>query len=299
VSAHDSDLGCRHPALRVKLAGWGKVLRRVAAEPSGLIGLVLVGILISVGIGADWLAPYDPLKIGAAPPLSAPSWQHLLGADNLGRDLLSRVIAGSRIALIVAGTALLMAVSLGLTLGMIAGYGPRWLDNCILLAFDVIYSFPMVMLGLAVVTLLGPGLEVVVLVIVAALVPSYGRIVRTSTLTLKNAEFVLAERSMNASSLRIVLRHILPNAMGPVFILASMDVPAVISFEAGLSFLGMGMRPPAPSLGRILNEGYVFIQQTPWIVVAAIIPLVLATLGFTFLGEALRDTFDPKLRRER
>lgn len=265
----------------------------------GLFGLGLVLLFVAAGVGADWLAPYDPLKIGLTRPLAAPSWLHPLGADQLGRDLLSRIIAGSRIALMVAGAAILTAVSIGITLGLAAGYGPRWLDNLILLVFDVTFSFPMVMLGLAVVTIFGPGIEVIILVIVAALVPSYGRMTRTLTLSLKNNEFILAERAMGAGPLRILLRHILPNAIGPVFILASMDIPAVISFEAGLSFLGIGMRPPAPSWGRILNDGYVFIQQSPWIIIAGGIPLILATLGFTFLGETLRDALDPKLRRRR
>jgi peptide/nickel transport system permease protein len=299
VSARASDPSQWERASARRISALRRAFARILREPGGAIGLALVTALILVGLCADWLAPYDPLKIGAAPPLSGPSWLHPMGADNLGRDLLSRVISGSQIALIVAGTTLLLAVSIGAGLGLLAGYGARWLDNTILLIFDVIYSFPMVMLGLAIVTLLGPGLEVVIFVIVVALVPSYGRVMRTATLALKNSEFVLAERAMGASPARVLLRHILPNAIGPVFILASMDVPAVISFEAGLSFLGMGVRPPAPSWGRILNEGYVFIQQTPWIVISAVIPLVIATLGFTFLGEALRDSFDPKLRRGR
>ncbi|MBL8584503.1 MAG: ABC transporter permease [Rhizobiaceae bacterium] len=279
--------------------GVSDVVRRIARDPMGLLGLVLVALFLLVGLGADWLAPFDPIKVGVARPLSPPSWLHPLGTDQLGRDLFSRVIVGSRIALAVAGASILVAVSLGVTMGLAAGYGPRWLDNATLLVFDVVYSFPMVMFGLAIVTLTGPGLWVVVMVVVAALVPSYGRIMRTATLSLKNNEFIMAERSMGARTPRILLRHILPNAIGPVFILASMDIPAAIAFEAGLTFLGIGLRPPAPSWGRILNEGYVFIQQTPWIIIAGGIPLVLATLGFTFLGEALRDTLDPKLRRRR
>src|SRR5690606_13676992 len=222
---------------------------------------------------------------------------HPLGTDNLGRDLLSRVIAGSRIALIVAFCTTFLAMVGGLVLGLMAGYGPRWLDNGLILLFDAVYSFPYIMLALAVITLFGSSLTMVVLVIAITTLPAYARPVRTSTLSVKNSEFVLAERSLGAGPVRILFRHIMPNIIGPLLIIVSMDIPVVITVEAGLSFLGLGVPPPAPSWGRILNEGYSFIRQTPWVVVAGGLPLILATLGFTFLGEALRDIFDPKLRK--
>jgi peptide/nickel transport system permease protein len=275
------------------------VLRRVAAEPMGLLGLTLVLLLIFTGIFSDYLAPYAPTKIDVKARLVDPSWAHILGTDNLGRDVFSRVIAGTSIALTVAGSTIFLAVMGGLTLGMLAGYGPRWLDNFLLLIFDSVYSFPSIMLQLALITLLGPSLGTVVLVIVVTTVPAYARLVRTSTLSVKTSEFILAERSMGASTPRIMIRHLLPNVVGPLLIIASMDIPVVIAIEAGLSFLGLGVRPPAPSWGNILNDGFSFIRDTPWIVIGGGIPLVLATLGFTFLGEALRDQLDPKLRRDR
>ncbi len=265
----------------------------------GLLGLALVLLLVFTGIFADWLVPYDPIKINVRERLADPSWAHLLGTDNLGRDVFSRIIAGSSIALTVAASTTLLSVLGGLTLGMLAGYGPRWLDNILLLVFDAIYSFPSIMLQLALITLLGPSLGAVVLVIVVTTVPAYARLVRTSTLSIKSSEFILAERSMGAGMPRIMIRHLLPNVVGPLLIIASMDVPVVIAIEAGLSFLGLGVRPPAPSWGNILNDGFSFIRDTPWIVIGGGIPLVLATLGFTFLGEALRDQLDPKLRRDR
>ncbi len=275
------------------------VFRRVAAEPMGLLGLTLVLLLIFTGIFSDYLAPYAPTNISVKARLIDPSWEHILGTDNLGRDVFSRVIAGTSIALTVAGSTIFLAVMGGLTLGMLAGYGPRWLDNFLLLIFDSIYSFPSIMLQLALITLLGPSLGTVVLVIVVTTVPAYARLVRTSTLSVKTSEFILAERSMGTSTPRIMIRHLLPNVVGPLLIIASMDIPVVIAIEAGLSFLGLGVRPPAPSWGNILNDGFSFIRDTPWIVIGGGIPLVLATLGFTFLGEALRDQLDPKLRRDR
>jgi peptide/nickel transport system permease protein len=186
----------------------------------------------------------------------------------------------------------------GLALGLVAGYGPRWLDNLLLLLFDTAYSFPRIMLALAVVTILGPSLTTVLIVVIFTTIPAYARLVRTSTMSVKAAEFVMAERSMGAGTPRVLIRHILPNIVGPLFIVASMDIPSVITLEAGLSFLALGVPPPAPSWGRILNEGYAFINDTPWVVIGGGVPLILATLGFTFLGEALRDVIDPKLRRQ-
>lgn len=276
----------------------GQLLRHIAADPMGLLGLVLVLILVFTGINAEWLAPYDPNKISVPDRLLGPSWEHWVGTDHLGRDVLSRVIEGTQIALFVGVTAILSSMLGGLALGLLAGYGPRWLDNILVLVFDAIYSFPTVMLALALVTLLGPSLPTVMIVVVIGTLPAYARMVRTSTLAIKNADFVLAERSLGAGTLRVLLRHILPNVVGPLFIIGSMDIPVAITLEAGLSFLGLGVRPPTPSWGRILNDGYSFIRETPWVVIGGGVPLIIATLGFTFLGEALRDTLDPKLRRQ-
>lgn len=191
-----------------------------------------------------------------------------------------------------------MALIIGLTLGLIAGYGPRWLDNSLMLLFDSVRSFPTVMFALAVVTLFGPSLNTVMIVVIVTQIPIYGRMVRSQTLALRDAEFILAERALGAGFFRIIGMHMLPNVIGPLLILASMDIPFVITIEAGLSFLGMGVRPPTPSWGTILNDGYSYIYNTPWPVIAGGIPVILTTLGFTFLGESLRDVFDPKLRKE-
>jgi peptide/nickel transport system permease protein len=291
--AFDIGAPARPTTARLALAA----LRRVTREPMGTLGLVLVAIVLFCGLAADLVAPHDPLAIDIAARFVPPSWLHPLGTDQLGRDLLSRVILGSRIAMTVAVSAIAFSLLAGIALGLIAGYGPRWLDNALLLAFDAVYSFPTIMLALAIITLLGPSLATVVLVVVLGTAPVYARLIRTQTLAIKNSEFVLAERSLGAGRSRILVRHILPNVVGPLLIVASMDVPGVITIEAGLSFLGMGLPPPAPSWGRILNDGYAFIRTTPWIVIAGGAPLILTTLGFTFLGESLRDTLDPKLRR--
>lgn len=262
-----------------------------------MLGLFLVLALVFCGLTADWIAPYDPLRINIPDRMLEPSLFHVMGTDKLGRDILSRIIKGSQIALIVGVSSIAVAMLIGLALGLVAGYAPRLLDNGLLLCFDTIYSFPSVMLALAVVTLFGSSLATLILVVVAIQAPAYARLVRTATLSVKSLEYILAERAMGASRLRILVRHVLPNILGPLLIIASMDIPSVITLEAGLSFLGLGIPPPAPSWGRILQEGYVVLRDAPWIVISGGIPLILTTLGFTFLGESLRDMLDPKLRR--
>jgi peptide/nickel transport system permease protein len=215
----------------------------------------------------------------------------------LGRDIFSRILKGSQIALIVGVSSILISLVVGLALGLIAGYGPRWLDNGLILMFDAIYSFPGVILGAVAMAIVGPSMYMLMLVVVIIQTPAYARLVRTATLAKKNSDFVLAERSLGAGPIRILTRHILPNIVGPLFIIGSMDIPTVVTLEAGLTYLGLGLPPPAPSWGRVLEEGYRFIRDAPWIVVAGGIPLIITTLGFTFLGESLRDLLDPKLRR--
>ena len=275
------------------------VIRGVARDPLGLAGLIIVGVLVASAALADWIVPYDPNGLNVKDRLQGPSLAHLLGTDQLGRDTFSRMVMGGRVAVQVALPAVAGAMAVGLTLGMIAGYGPRWLDNLLALFFDTIRSFPTVMFALAVVALIGPSLETVVFVVMATSIPTYGRVSRTQTLSLRTSEFIMAERSMGASMARILGVHMLPNIIGVLAVLAAMDIPTVIALEAGLSFLGMGVKPPTPSWGSLLRDGYALIRQTPWLVIAGALPIILATLGFTFLGESLRDMVDPKLRKRR
>ena len=272
-------------------------IKRISSDPLGLLGLCLVTLMVISALGASIFAPYDPVQLNIMERLQGPSAKHLLGTDQLGRDLFSRVLFGGQVALKVAFLSIGSALIVGIILGLIAGYGPVWLDNSIMLLFDTIRSVPTIMLALVTVAFVGASLTTLIFVIAASSIPTYGRIVRTQTLTIKSKDFVKAEILMGASVFRILSIHLLPNILGPLLILASMDIPSIIALEAGLSFLGMGVKPPTPSWGSILNDGFTLIRNTPWPIIAGSIPLVLATLGFTFLGESLRDLLDPKLRK--
>lgn len=270
---------------------------RLMSDPMGAFGVVLVGLLVLSAVFAHVLSPFDPAAINVPARLQAPSATHWLGTDQLGRDVLSRALYGGRIALTVALVSTALSVGIGVALGMLAGFGPRWLDNIIVLAFDTVRAYPVIILALAVGPIFGAGLKTVIGILVVTSVPYYGRIVRTSVIAASKADYVEALNAMGMRRTRIVVRHILPNIIGPILILASMDIPVYIAAEAGLSFLGVGVKPPQSSWGLILDDGYKFIRQTYWLVIAGSVPLIAATLGFTFLGEALRDTFDPKLRK--
>ena len=273
------------------------VIRKLCSTPLGLISVIVVTAFFVVGITADWIAPYNPIKLDIPAKLQGPTAAHWLGTDQVGRDVFSRLLVGTKVASYLAVTAVSISLTIGIFLGMIAAFTSRWVDWSMLLIFDTVRSFPIIMFALTVIALFGPSVNTIIGIVVISTFPSYARLVRTQVLSLRNAEYIEAQRAMGASLPRILMRHIFPNVIGPVMIVASMDIPLVIGVEAGLSFLGLGVRPPTPSWGTILNDGFSFIRNTPWIVVSAGLPLILTTVAFTTLGEKLRDILDPKLRR--
>ncbi|MCH2346839.1 MAG: ABC transporter permease [Pseudomonadales bacterium] len=273
------------------------VIRKLCSTPLGLISVIVVTAFFVVGITGDWIAPYDPIKLDIRAKLQGPTAAHWLGTDQVGRDVFSRLLVGTKVASYLAVTAVSISMTIGIFLGMIAAFTSRCVDWSMLLIFDTVRSFPTLMFALAVIALFGPSVNTIIGIVVISTFPSYARLVRTQVLSLRNTEYIEAQRAMGASLPRILMRHIFPNVIGPVMIVASMDIPLVIGVEAGLSFLGLGVRPPTPSWGTILNDGFSFIRNTPWIVVSAGLPLILTTVAFTTLGERLRDILDPKLRR--
>ena len=289
------------PAGRLPVAPFGRVvgllrlLREVASRPAGAFGLLVVGGLFVLVAFAPWIAPYDHTAQEITNRLQAPSVDHPLGTDQLGRDTLSRLIFGTRVALGVALPAVLAALAAGLLLGVLAGYVGGRVDNAVIVVLDTIQAFPYVILALALLALLGASLRNVIIVIAVTFIPNYARVARALVLATKENPFIEAERSLGASGPRIVVVHVLPNILAPLFILLAMDLPSAITFEAGLSFLGLGVQPPTPSWGVILHDGFERVFNTPWPIVFAGLTLMVTTLGFTFLGETLRDIVDPRL----
>ncbi|MEJ2210898.1 MAG: ABC transporter permease [Anaerolineae bacterium] len=271
------------------------ILGDVLRQPLGVLGFVIVlGFLLMVFF-APLLAPYGYAEQDIPSMLQGPSRAHLLGTDHLGRDLLSRIIFGARIALGVAVPAVTLALLGGLVLGLVAGYVGGRVDDVTLVVLDSLQAFPAVILALTILALLGPSLVNVIIVIGLAWTPGYARIARAQVLTTKQNPYIEVERSLGASQPRILVFHLLPNIVAPLLILAAMDLPVVITFEAGLSFLGLGVRPPTPSWGVILSDGFNFIRQSPWPITWAGLTLIITTLGFTLFGETLRDVLDPAL----
>jgi peptide/nickel transport system permease protein len=269
----------------------------LSRRPGGTFALVAVTLLCLLAIAAPLIAPYAPNAIAPANRLMDPSFQHILGTDHLGRDILSRLIYGARIALGISLSVIAISLTAGVVLGIVAALSPRPVDLLIVGIFDVVTSFPSIILALALVAVFGPGLGNVVLLVSIVFIPHFGRVARSQTITLRNSPFIEAEKVLGAQTWRIILHHVIPNIIGPIFVLACMDIPVVITIEAGLSFLGLGVRPPLASWGNLLNDGYVYLDQSPWLAAFSGISLILATLGFALLGEALRDTLDPKLRK--
>lgn len=280
------------------LAAINRVLNRVCSTVTGATGFVIVVIVVVMAVLAPVVATHNPDALDVMNRFAAPSWAHWLGTDHLGRDLYSRLVYGASVAMAVALTAIALALTIGTMLGILAAYLPARTERFVLILFDVISSFPSLVLALAIVSVFGPSTGIVVVIVAITLVPHFGRVARAQALTLRSAPFLDAERILGASGTRVVLHHILPNIMGPLIVLASMDIPVVITIEAGLSFLGLGVRPPLASWGVLIQDGYQFLSDS-WIpVVVSSGALAVATLGFTLFGEALRDAIDPRIRQE-
>jgi peptide/nickel transport system permease protein len=277
----------------------GDTLRAAASQPAGAFGLGVVVILFVLAIFPTQIAPYAANHQDIVRRLQGPSSAHLLGTDELGRDTLSRLIFGTRIALEVAVPAIAAALLGGLILGLAAGYVGGWVDNVLIVIMDTLQSFPAVILALALISVLGPSIRNIIIVIAVAFIPNYARVSRALVLSAKQNQWVEAERSLGARASRIILVHILPNIAPSLFVLMAMDIPSAITTEAGLSFLGLGVQPPTPSWGVVLSDGFSNISQSGWGVIAASVMLMIATVSFTMLGETLRDIVDPRLARMR
>ncbi|MFW5986338.1 MAG: ABC transporter permease [Halanaerobiales bacterium] len=271
--------------------------RKILQDKFGLLGFILILFLVLLAVFAPLIAPYGINEIDVMNKLSAPSASNLFGTDHLGRDTFSRIIMGSRIVLLVSISTTAFGVFLAIILGVLSGYASDRVGNTLLIFFDIIKSFPALLFAITVLAFTGPSIINLILIIGITRFPGYARLIRAQTLRAREKEYVMAANAIGASPIKVMYKHILPNVIGPVFIQAAMDIPVVITFEAVLSFLGLGTPPPTPSWGSILRVGYSYIRTSPWLVIFGGLALIVATLGFTLFGEALRDNFDPKLRK--
>jgi peptide/nickel transport system permease protein len=272
-----------------------RLLREIARRPAGAFGLSVVGALVVLATFGPTIAPRNPDSIDILSRLSGPSAHHLLGTDQLGRDLLSRLIDGARIALEVAVPAVLCALAIGILLGLLAGYAGGIVDNALIVVLDTMQAFPWVVLALALITLLGPSLTNLVLVLTVGFIPPYARVTRALVLSITKNPYVEAERALGASPFRVGFFHVVPNLLAPLTVLAAMDLPSAIAGEAGLSFLGLGVAQPTPSWGNILNDGFTYVRESPWAVLWPGLTLMIVTLALTLLAETARDIVDPTL----
>jgi len=277
----------------------GVLRERLRRDRFFQLGLVLVALVVSGAVLAPWIAPFDPLRGDLRNAyLLEPGGRFLLGTDTQGRDVLSRVLYGARLSLAVGLVSQSVAVVLGVLLGLLAGYYGRWVDAVVMRLADVTLAFPTLLLLVAVAAAVRPSLIMIFLVIGAVGWAGMARLVRGQVLTLRGAEFVVAARALGARDRRVLLRHLLPNVRTQVIIAATLGVAGAIMAEAALSFVGLGAQPPTPSWGAMVADGRDFIRVAPWVSFAPGIAIGLAVLGFNLVGDALRETFDPKLRNE-
>ncbi len=276
---------------------WSDAWRRLRRNRFALISTVYLVLLVAVALVSTVWTPYRMSAVGVAVTYSPPSAAHLLGADPLGRDILSRLMVGSQISLIVGVGTQLLVLLVGVPIGLLAGYYRGWLDNVVTFVINVFYGIPDVLVAMIMVFLLGPSLTNIIIAIVATRWMDMARLVRGQALSLREREFVEAGRAAGAKPFKMLFGHILPNALGPIIVQATLGIPAAILFEAFLSFLGVGVQPPTPSWGSMANEGVQAIQYAPHIVIAPSIALSLTLMAFNFLGDGLRDALDPRSRR--
>ncbi|WP_251553702.1 nickel transporter permease [Neobacillus muris] len=272
------------------------MVRRVFLSPLTMLGLFIVVMIVILAIFAPWIAPNDPLQVNLGQKLLPPSSEHLFGTDEVGRDILSRIIFGTRISLKIGFLVVIIAFPIGTILGAIAGYAGGAVDQVIMRITDIFLSFPGIILSMSIAAALGPSIENVLLALAVTWWPWYTRIVRSSVLSIKNSEFVESARALGASPIRILIKEIIPNTIGPASIQASLDLGFVILSAAGLSFIGLGAQPPSPEWGAMLSSSREILRDAWWSATFPGIAILLTVLGFNLLGDGLRDLLDPKNR---
>ena len=282
--------------LGVRRAEWRRTVRILARNRLVLAGSVLVVLVILTALLAGAIAPYDPIANNVRAALQPPSAYYPFGTDRYGRDIFSRVVFGSQLSLLVALVSVAVAATSGTLLGLASGFFGGWVDDVIGRVMDVLFSFPALVLAIAVAATLGPGLTNAVIAIAVVYAPLFGRVVRGPVLVERAKDYVEAARALGAGAPRLILRHILPNVLSPLIVQVTLTFSHAILLESYLSFLGLGTQPPYPSWGTMLQEGRTFLETAPWTSIFPGLAIMLAVLAFNLLGDGIRDVLDPRLR---
>jgi peptide/nickel transport system permease protein len=270
-------------------------LRRFLSSPASVLGVVIVGLLVLSAVLAPLLAPGSPTEQDLAAKLRPPSAEHLLGTDLFGRDILSRIIYGGRISLLVGVVAVAIGGTIGVVLGLVSGYYGGWVDHILMRCMDALNAFPAILLAIAIIGAVGAGLLNLELAVAVTSVPLFARITRASVLEVRGLDYIAVARSLGTRSIRIILRHVLPNSVGPVIVVATLQIASAILAASALSFLGLGVQPPTPEWGSMLADGRGYLTTAPWVSLFPGLAIMLAVMGFNLVGDALRDVLDPTL----
>jgi peptide/nickel transport system permease protein len=277
-----------------ELSPMQRALKRLLRRRGAMVGLALVMAFIAIAVFAPWISPYDPLATSWSAVRKAPSAQHWFGTDEIGRDVLSRVIWGARASLLAGLVSVSISLAIGVPIGLAAGYLGRWTDMLISRVTDAMLACPFLILAIALAAFLGPSLTNAMIAIGIAATPVFIRLTRAQVLAVKVEDYVEAARAVGNSHLRIVLRHIFPNVVAPLIVQATLAIAAAVIAEASLSFLGLGQQPPAPSWGSMLNTAKNYVENAPWMAVWPGASIFLLVLSFNLLGDGLRDALDPR-----
>ncbi len=276
----------------------GELLRHMIKNKSALIGSLILGIIVIAALFASQLAPHDPIRQNLAHRLQPPGFEYLLGTDQYGRDILSRVIYGSRISLMIGVVAVLIGMVIGLCIGLVSGFYGGLVDSLLMRFIDMLMVLPTLVLALSILAVLGPDISNAMIAVGISISPRFARTLRSSVLAAKEKEYVEAIRAMGGGDLRIMLFHIMPNCLSPIIVVTTLTIANSILVEANLSFLGLGAPPPTPAWGTMISEGFRYLRTAPWVSAFSGFAIMLAVLGFNLLGDGLRDILDPKLRTE-
>jgi len=291
-----ADLGAETAQVQQKYSETRRIIKVFFGRKLAVVGLAIIILLILTAIFAPWLAPYDPYKLDIIHKLQQPSSKHWLGTDSLGRDVLSRIIYGSRTSLIIGIGAVGIAAVIGESLGLIAGYFGRSVFHIIMRLIDALMAIPMLLTALVIASLLGGGVKNVIIALGVSLISGQCRMMCAQVMTIKQNDYFVAGRAMGIGNLRMMLLHLFPNAFPPLLVMITIGLGATILAEAGLSFLGIGIVPPTPAWGSMVNEGYKYMLSNPILAFAPGFAIMLTVFGFNMMGDGLRDSLDPRLR---